>query len=240
MLDKREFSSLGHADHGWLNARHHFSFAQYHDPQRMGWGNIRVWNDDQIAPKSGFPTHPHRDMEIITFVRKGAITHEDSMGNKGRTEAGDVQVMSAGTGIRHSEYNLEDEETQIFQIWIIPRENGGAPRWNAKSFPKGDRANSLEVLASGDAVDIASGALEIRADGRILGATLNAGNTLDYTLPETRKAYLVVSRGKVTINGTAMQERDGIAIGDAAALNIIAEQDAEIVIAETADSMGSQ
>ena len=239
MLDKREFSSLGHADHGWLNARHHFSFAQYHDPQRMGWGNIRVWNDDQIAPKSGFPTHPHRDMEIITFVRKGAITHKDSMGNKGRTEAGDVQVMSAGTGIRHSEYNLEDEETQIFQIWIIPRENGGAPRWDAKSFPKGERANSLEVLASGDAQDIASGALEIRADGRILGATLNAGKSLNYTLPETHKAYLVVSRGKVIIGSTVLQERDGMAIDHAHMLDIIAEQDAEIVIAETSDSIAN-
>jgi redox-sensitive bicupin YhaK (pirin superfamily) len=161
------------------------------------------------------------------------------MGNKGRTEAGDVQVMSAGTGIRHSEYNLEDEETQIFQIWIIPRENGGAPRWDAKSFPKGKRANSLEVLASGDAQDIASGALEIRADGRILGATLNAGKSLNYTLPETHKAYLVVSRGKVIIDGTVLQERDGMAKDQANMLDIIAEQDAEIVIAETSDSIAN-
>ena len=104
MIDVRKFDSLGHADHGWLNARHHFSFADYHDPARMGWGAIRVWNDDEIAAKSGFPPHPHRDMEIITYVRSGAITHQDSMGNKGRTGAGDVQVMSAGTGVRHAEY----------------------------------------------------------------------------------------------------------------------------------------
>ena len=119
MIDIRKFASLGHADHGWLDARHHFSFADYHDPGRMGWGAIRVWNDDEIAAKSGFPPHPHRDMEIITYVRTGAITHQDSMGNKGRTGAGDVQVMSAGTGVRHAEYNLEDEATTLFQIWVL-------------------------------------------------------------------------------------------------------------------------
>jgi redox-sensitive bicupin YhaK (pirin superfamily) len=111
VIEKRSFESLGHADHGWLNARHHFSFADYYEPARMGWGAIRVWNDDEIAANSGFPPHPHRDMEIITYVRKGAITHQDSMGNQGRTGAGDVQVMSAGTGVRHAEYNLEQEPT---------------------------------------------------------------------------------------------------------------------------------
>ena len=116
MIEVRPFASLGAANHGWLDAHHHFSFANYYEPARMGWGAIRVWNDDTIAPQSGFPPHPHKDMEIITYVRKGAITHEDSMGNRGRTEAGDVQVMSAGTGVRHAEYNLEDEETTLFQI----------------------------------------------------------------------------------------------------------------------------
>ena len=118
MINIRPFASLGHADHGWLDARHHFSFANYHDPARMGWGAIRVWNDDRIAAQSGFPPHPHRDMEIVTYVRTGAITHQDSLGNKGRTGAGDVQVMSAGTGVTHAEFNLEDEETTLFQIWI--------------------------------------------------------------------------------------------------------------------------
>ena len=150
MIDIRPFATLGHADHGWLDARHHFSFANYHDPDRMGWGSIRVWNDDTIAAQSGFPPHPHRDMEIITYVRTGAITHRDSLGNEGRTEAGDVQVMSAGTGVAHSEFNLEDEETRLFQIWIIPDEAGGAPRWDAKQFPKGERSGKLEVLASSD------------------------------------------------------------------------------------------
>ena len=149
MIEKRSFESLGHADHGWLNARHHFSFANYYDPARMGWGAIRVWNDDEIGPNSGFPAHPHRDMEIITYVRKGAITHKDSMGNEGRTGAGDVQVMSAGTGVRHAEYNLEPETTTLFQIWIEPKRTGGSPSWGAKPFPKSDRSGRFAVLASG-------------------------------------------------------------------------------------------
>src|SRR3569833_4030862 len=131
MIERRPFAELGTASHGWLNAHFHFSFADYFNPARMGWGALRVWNDDEIDAKTGFPPHPHRDMEIITYVREGAITHEDSMGNKGRTEAGDVQVMSAGTGLRHSEYNLEKDVTKIFQIWIMPNTVGQAPSWGA-------------------------------------------------------------------------------------------------------------
>ncbi len=149
MIERRKFAELGGANHGWLNAKHHFSFANYYDPDRMGWGALRVWNDDEIAAKSGFPPHPHADMEIITYVREGAITHKDSMGNTGRTEAGDVQVMSAGSGVRHSEYNLEDATTRIFQIWIEPSEHGGKPSWGAKPFPKADRSGRLVTLASG-------------------------------------------------------------------------------------------
>ena len=145
MIEIRKFDSLGHADHGWLNARHHFSFAEYHDPKRMSWGAIRVWNDDQIAAKSGFPPHPHRDMEIVTYVRTGAITHQDSLGNKGRTGAGDVQVMSAGTGVTHAEYNLEDEQTTLFQIWIETDKPGAAPAWGAMPFPKDARNGSFPV-----------------------------------------------------------------------------------------------
>src|SRR3546814_125437 len=146
MIEKREFASLGHADHGWLKARHHFSFANYRDPARMGWGAIRVWNDDEIAPGSGFPRHPHQNMEIITYVRQGAVTHQDSLGNTGRTEAGDVQVMSAGTGVRHSEYNLENETTTLFQIWIIPRSAGGSPSWGAKPFRSEEHTSELQSL----------------------------------------------------------------------------------------------
>ena len=149
MIEVRAFKGLGGADHGWLKAKHHFSFGGYYDPERMGWGSIRVWNDDEIAPHTGFPPHPHANMEIITYVRDGAITHEDSLGNKGRTEAGDVQVMSAGSGIRHAEFNREPETTRMFQIWIEPEREGGTPSWGAKPFPKGDRSGSFVVLASG-------------------------------------------------------------------------------------------
>jgi hypothetical protein len=135
MIERRPFADLGGADHGWLKARHHFSFANYYDPKKMGWGPIRVWNDDEIAPQSGFPPHPHADMEIVTYVRKGAITHKDSLGNEGRTEAGDVQVMSAGSGIRHAEYNLEAGPTTLFQIWIEPSTTAPA-QLGLQPFPK--------------------------------------------------------------------------------------------------------
>src|SRR6185295_16558776 len=140
MIEKRAFDSLGKFDADWLAARYHFSFSGYRDPARMNWGALRVWNDDTIQPKTGFPPHPHSDMEIITYVRTGAITHQDSMGNKVRTEAGDVQVMSAGSGVTHAEYNLEDESTTLYQIWILPKAHGGKPFWGAAKFPKGDRA----------------------------------------------------------------------------------------------------
>jgi redox-sensitive bicupin YhaK (pirin superfamily) len=208
MVDKRSFESLGHADHGWLNARHHFSFADYYDPSRMGWGSLRVWNDDEIAANNGFPPHPHRDMEIVTYVRTGAITHQDSMGNTGRTGAGDVQVMSAGTGVRHAEYNLEPETTTLFQIWIEPKRLGGAPSWGAKPFPKGDRSGKFVTLASGFADEIEAGALPIRADARVLGATLKAGETLDYELGSGRHAYLVPATGAIDVDGTSLNARD--------------------------------
>jgi len=232
MIDVRNFDSLGGAEHGWLTAKHHFSFAGYHDPARMGWGSLRVWNDDLIRAKTGFPPHPHRDMEIITYVRKGAITHEDSLGNKGRTEAGDVQVMSAGTGIRHSEYNREDEVTQIFQIWIIPTSEGDAPQWGAKPFPKGDRAGQFVTLASGYEED--ADALPIRTDARVVGATIPAGETVEYPLGANRKAYLVPATGSVEIDGQTVNARDGAAISDLDVLRITAREDSEIVLVDAA------
>ena len=169
---------LGGADHGWLKAKHHFSFGSHYDPDNMGHGALRVWNDDEIAPNTGFPAHPHANMEIITYVREGAITHQDSLGNKGRTEAGDVQVMSAGSGIRHSEYNLEPSKTKIFQIWIEPTTKGGQPTWGAKPFPKSDRSGKLVTIASGIEGD--KDALPIRADARVLATTLKAGESAEY------------------------------------------------------------
>ncbi|MDP2765757.1 MAG: pirin family protein, partial [Brevundimonas sp.] len=222
---------LGGANHGWLNARHHFSFANYSDPNRMSWGRLRVWNDDEIAARSGFPPHPHADMEIITYVRTGAITHEDSMGNRGRTGAGDVQVMSAGSGIRHAEYNLEDETTTLFQLWIEPRQRGGAPSWGAKPFPKDDRSGRFVALASGFGDD---GALPIRTDARVLGATLKSGETTTYALDDGRHAYLVAATGQVEVNGVTLNARDGAAIRNEPLLTIRADVDAELVLVDAA------
>ena len=230
MIDIRPFATLGHANHGWLDARHHFSFASYHDPQRMGWGRIRVWNDDRIAARSGFPPHPHRDMEIITYVRTGAITHQDSLGNKGRTGAGDVQVMSAGTGVTHAEYNLEDEETTLFQIWIETDRPSAPPSWGMMPFPKQAREGSFQTLASGDSDD---GALTINADARILGATLAAGTSLTYRPDPARHLYLVPSAA-VRINGVDAAARDGVAITGEAELRIEAISDAELVLVDAA------
>ena len=232
MIDKRPFAGLGGADHGWLKAKHHFSFANYHDPKRMGWGALRVWNDDEIAPNTGFPAHPHANMEIITYVREGAITHQDSLGNKGRTEAGDVQVMSAGSGIRHSEYNLEPKPTKIFQIWIEPTTEGGAPTWGAKPFPKADRSGQFVAIASGQADD--KDALPIRANARVLAATLKAGESAHYTPTKARRLYLVPAAGKVDVNGVNVNARDGLAISDEAQIKITALEDSELVLVDAA------
>ncbi|MDZ3830396.1 MAG: pirin family protein [Sphingopyxis sp.] len=234
MIDIRKFESLGHADHGWLDARHHFSFANYHDPDRMGWGALRVWNDDAIAVQAGFPPHPHRDMEIITYVRSGAISHRDSMGNSGRTAAGDVQVMSAGTGVTHSEFNLEDEETTLFQIWIIPDRVGGNPGWGQRDFPQADRSGRFVTLASGIEGDVeSSGALPIRANARVAAATVEAGSRVSYELGTGRHAYLVAAKGRVRVNGTDANPRDGVAIRDINRIDVEALDDAELVLVDS-------
>jgi len=230
MIEVRPFSSLGGANHGWLDAHHHFSFAEYYDPKRTNWGRLRVWNDDIIQPKSGFPPHPHRDMEIITYVRSGAITHQDSMGNKGRTVAGDVQVMSAGTGVRHSEYNLEDEATTIFQIWIEPDHVGQPPGWGAKQFPKADRSGQWSVLASGKGD---TDALGIRADARVLGVTLEQGQEITYEAATGRHVYAVLATGAVDVNGQLVKARDGVAIENTTVTFKAIEGPAEIVLTDT-------
>ena len=232
MIDIRPFAGLGGENHGWLNARHHFSFANYYDPERTNWGALRVWNDDEIAPKTGFPPHPHADMEIITYVRDGAITHRDSLGNAGRTEAGDVQVMSAGSGIRHSEWNEEGETTRIFQIWIMPETRGGKPSWGARPFPKDARSGRFVTLASG--VPGEEDALPIRANARVMGATVKAGETVELQLDPGRHAYLVLAKGSVTVNGTTLKARDGAAITGESALSIIGVENAEVVLVDAA------
>lgn len=230
MIDIRKFDTLGHANHGWLDARHHFSFANYYEPDRMGWGALRVWNDDSIAAQSGFPPHPHRDMEIITYVRTGAITHRDSMGNSGRTAAGDVQVMSAGTGVTHSEFNLEDEDTTLFQIWIMPDREGGNPGWGTRQFPKADRSGQFVTLASGIEGD---DVLPIRANARVAAATVNAGESVSYDLPAGRHAYLVAAKGRIRVNGQDADPRDGIALRDVGTIEVEALDDAELVLVDS-------
>ncbi|HVY84142.1 MAG TPA: pirin family protein [Caulobacterales bacterium] len=233
MIEKRPFDSLGRFETDWLNAHYHFSFAGYRDPARMQWGALRVWNDDTIKPKTGFPPHPHADMEIITYVRSGAITHEDSMGNRGRTEAGDVQVMSAGSGVTHAEFNLEDGETTLYQIWILPKQRGGKPFWGAAKFPKAERAGVLATLASGFQADQDAGALPIRQDARILAATLNPGQSVSYKPESGRHLYLTLAKGEASVNGAALGPRDGAAIRDEAEIRIEATTPMEIVLVDS-------
>jgi quercetin 2,3-dioxygenase len=232
MIELRPFATLGAANHGWLDAHHHFSFADYQDPARTQWGSLRVWNDDAIAAQTGFPPHGHQDIEIITYVRSGAITHKDSLGNQGRTGAGDVQVMSAGTGIQHAEYNLEDQETQLFQIWILPDSQGHAPSWGARPFPKDSRNGQFVTLASGMAGD--GDALPIHARARVAGAFVKAGETVRYGASADRHLYLVPATGRVRIGDVEAQARDGVAITGEAAVEITALEDSELVLVDTA------
>lgn len=228
MLELRPFDRLGRFDSDWLHARYHFSFSDYQDPKRMNWGALRVWNDDLIEPGTGFPPHGHRDMEIVTYVREGAISHEDSLGNKGRTEAGQVQVMSAGSGIRHAEANREAIPTRLFQIWIVPRAEGLTPRWETRQFPRAH--NRVQVLASGDPADDAP---LINQDARVLGASLDAGARVEW-ISAGRRLYLVPARGSVRVNGALVDERSGLAVEGEDRLAIEAEGEAEIVAVETA------
>ena len=230
MIDIRPFARLAHRDHGWLDTRYHFSFADYHDPDRIGWGNLRVWNDDRIAPKSGFPPHPHSDMEIITFVRTGAISHKDSMGNTGRTGAGDVQVLSAGTGVVHAEYNLEAEDTTLFQIWIKPDRVGEPPSWGTREFPDGERSGKWVVLASGD--PDADDALPLRCEAKVLAATLKAGDYIDYSPDPWRHLYLVAATGRIKVNGLEANARDGVAITNLEQVGVEALEDCELVMVD--------
>jgi len=231
MIDVRKFGSLGHADHGWLDARHHFSFANYYDPARIGWGDLLVWNDDKIEAGKGFGRHGHKDMEIITYVRTGAVTHRDSMNNEGRTKAGDVQVMSAGTGVQHEEWNLEDKDTTLFQLWIKPNKAGLKPSWDQASFPKSDRLDRLVALASGEAKH-AEDALYISQDATVYGATLAKGKTLTHELGDKRIAYLVPAKGRVKVNGVDVEERAGAAITNEHMLTIEAEEDSELLLVD--------
>lgn len=232
MIELRPFSTIGAANHDWLDAHHHFSFADYHDPARVQWGALRVWNDDVIAPDSGFAPHPHQDMEIITYVRQGAISHRDSLGNEGRTAAGDVQVMSAGTGIRHSEFNREAEECRLFQIWILPDRRGHAPSWGTRPFPREGRDGRFVVLASGLPDD--GDALPINTPGRVAGAFIKAGESVRYDTAPDRHLYLVPATGRVRIGPVEAAARDGVAISGESVIEVTALEDSEVVLVDAA------
>ena len=228
MLSVIKYKDLGGADHGWLKAKHHFSFASYHNPQRMGFGTIRVINDDIVKAKKGFDPHQHNDMEIITYVRSGAITHTDNQGNEGRTEAGDIQVMSAGSGIIHSEYNLEDKETTLYQIWIIPNKANVKPRWEAKQFPKQPVKNTLNLLVSGLGKNYNEGTLGIYQDAYVYGGKINKGDEINYNVKH--QAYLLCSYGNITLDGKVLEKGDAAEILDIKKFTIKANDNSEVLV----------
>ena len=227
MISVIKHKDLGGADHGWLKAKHHFSFASYYDPKRMGFGAIRVINDDIIKANKGFDPHQHNDMEIITYVRSGAITHTDNHGNEGRTEAGDIQVMSAGSGIIHSEYNLEDKETTLYQIWIIPNKTDVKPRWEAKQFPKQPIKKKLNLLVSGFGKNYKEGTLGIYQDAYVYGGKINKGDEINYDTKH--QVYLLCSYGNITIDGKILEKGDGAEILAIKEFKIKANEDSEVL-----------
>jgi quercetin 2,3-dioxygenase len=232
MLQLRSKETLDGGDLGWLKARHHFVVSAKGNKANSALGSLVVWNDDEIAPGTGFGRHSHSDIEIVTYVRQGVVTHEDSAGNIGRTVAGDVQVMSAGTGISHSEHNRDENPLKLFQIWLLPRERGGTPRWDSRKFPKADRAGRLIELASGDPSNAET--LLIRADARVLGATLLAGTTLTHAPARFRHAYLAAAQGVILVNGQRVAVGDGIAAIDEPELTITAAENAEFILVDAA------
>lgn len=232
MLQVRSKDTLDAGDHGWLKARHHFIVAADGNVANSPLGALVVWNDDEIAPDTGFDRHAHANMEIITYVRQGTVTHEDSSGNIGHTVAGDVQVMSAGTGISHAEYNRGEIPLKLFQIWLLPRQRGGAPRWENRRFPKADRAGRLVTLASGNTHD--GDVLRIGADACVSAATLLAGMTITHLPDGFRHSYLAPALGAVLVNGHRVALGDGIAAIDETELHITAEEDAEFILVDAA------
>ena len=232
MLQLRNWDTLGGGDRGWLKARHHFAVDSQGNPAHVALGSLVVWNDDEIAPRSGFPMHAHRDMEIVTYVREGVLHHEDNSGGRGEIRAGNVQAFSAGRGIRHSEFNGGDAPLRLFQIWLLPRRRGIEPHWATKSFADAQRAGRFVTLASGVPED--EDALQIDAAARVLGATLEAGQNIEYTLPSTRYGYLVPARGRVLVNNQHVGERDGIAILCETRIVITALETAEVILVDAA------
>ena len=228
MIRIRRAEDRGHADHGWLDTYHTFSFSTYRDPAHRGFRSLRVINEDRVAPGQGFGTHPHHDMEIVTYVLEGALEHKDSMGNGEVLHPGEFQRMSAGTGITHSEFNpSETEPVHLYQIWLLPAQKGLVPSYEQKRFPEQERTNTLRLVASPDA---AEGSLTIHQDARIYLSSLDSGKTIPHPLEDGRHAWLQVLRGSVSLNDETLKTSDGAAISDEPLLNIKAEDDAEVLL----------
>ena len=233
MISVRHASERGTANFGWLDSRHTFSFGDYHDPEQMGFGALRVINEDRVSPGQGFGTHGHRDMEIISYVLEGALEHKDSIGTGSVIRPGDVQIMSAGTGIRHSEFNhSKTEPVHFLQIWVVPDRQGIAPRYEQKTFPDADKRGRLRLVGSSDGRD---GSVVIHQDAKIFAALLNTGDHVTHALPHERKAWLQVVRGTVAMNGLELHTGDGAAVEDEPALTVTAKLDGtEILVFDLA------
>jgi redox-sensitive bicupin YhaK (pirin superfamily) len=232
MITIRRASDRGHANHGWLNTYHTFSFSSYQDPRHMRFRSLRVMNEDFVAPGEGFGTHPHENMEIVTYVLEGALEHKDSMGNGEVLRPGEFQRMTAGTGITHSEFNpSKTEPVHLYQIWLFPERNGLEPSYEQKRFAEEERRNRLRLVASRDAADAS---LLIHQDARIYLSTLSAGAEVRHDLARDRHAWLQVLRGRVAINGQELNTSDGAAVSDEQQLAVIAESQAEVMLFDLA------
>lgn len=234
MIDHRPFAGLPGANLGWLTARHHFPVNGRPDARHAPVKSLYVWNDDTFAPRHGFPLHHHRNVEIITYVRSGAVTHTDTLGNSYEIAAGDIQVMSAGSGLRHSEVNQGSEPLRLFQIWLAPNEIDKAPAYAARRFPGRDKSNQLVVLASGLEQDADARVLPLHADARLLAGRLEAGKTLTHAIGDGHALYLVPSTGALLVDGVAVEAGDGVAVIDQRSVELVATQDSELVIVELA------
>lgn len=228
MIKVKKYDDLGKVNHGWLNANFHFSFGDYFDRENMNFGQLRVVNDDLVNPNMGFGMHPHENMEIITYIRKGAISHEDNQGNKGVTNAGDVQVMSAGSGIYHAEFNRTKEIANLYQIWIIPNKKDVTPRWDQAEFPKNYINNALNLLVSGREEDEGKGALYINQDAAIFGGRIEKDTSLTHMIKH--QAYLLVSEGQVIVDGKTIEKGDAAAITEQQSTQIEALVNSEILL----------
>src|SRR5215472_3145456 len=232
MIQIRKNDTRGHANHGWLDSRFTFSFADYYDPEHVEFRTLRVMNDDHIAGGGGFPTHPHRDMEIVTYVLDGALAHKDSMGNGSTIRPGDVQYMSAGTGVAHSEFNASDKETvHMYQIWMFPDKQGHKPMYDQKHFDATEKQGKLRLVASPDG---RNGSVQIRQDNELYATLLGEGESVKHELKKDRHAYVQVARGSVTLNGKKLEQGDGAAISAEKSVELTGVNDAEVLLFDLA------